>query len=90
MVGQYNPRQALNNGDGFKFYVQFNHLLLRFAQAPCANVTYQSWHGELPVRLFPDASPPKSRRISRFTRDIMKFEHAVILETWLNCPGNIA
>lgn len=85
---KYNPSLVLKNGDGFKFIVQFNHLLLRIAQAPAANVTYQSWQGELPVRLYPTATP---RTPDHFAyEDIMKFEHAVILETWLDCKGNVA
>jgi hypothetical protein len=86
--GKYNPSQVIKQGDGFKFYVQFNHLLLRIAQAPCANVTYQSWNGELPVRLYP--TPAIKIPENYAYEDIMKFEHTVVLETWLGCKGNIA
>ena len=79
--------QVIKNGDGFKFIVQFNHLLLRIAQAPGANVTYRSQHGEIPVRLYPT---PFSRTPDNFAyEDIMKFEHSVVLETSKDCPGNI-
>jgi hypothetical protein len=44
-------------GDNSEFIVQFNHLLLRIAQAPGANVIYQSQHGEIPVRLYPTPHP---------------------------------
>jgi hypothetical protein len=85
--GIYNPSQIVEDGGSFKFYVQFNHLLLRIGQAPNANVTYQSWQGEFPVRLYPKPAP---KTPDKFTyEDIMKFEHAVILETWLGCRGNI-
>jgi len=66
---------------------QFNHLMLGIAQAPHADVTYQSWQGELPVRLYPTPAPKIPGNFAY--DDIMKFEHAVVLETWLNCPGNI-
>jgi len=79
--------QVIKNGDGFKFIVQFNHLLLRIAQAPGANVTYQSQQGEIPLRIYPTPNP---RTPDNFAYDdIMKFERSVILETWKDCPGNI-
>jgi hypothetical protein len=85
--GKYNPSQVFSGGVGFRFTVQFNHLLLRIARAPGTEVTYQSWQGELPVRLFPAAA---ARIPDNFAyEDIMKFEHAVVLETWLNCRGNV-
>ena len=86
--GKYNPSQVLSQGIGFRFTIQFNHLLLRIALAPGANVTYQSWHGELPVRLYPTAAPKIPDHFSY--EDSVKFDHAVVLETWLNCQGNIA
>jgi hypothetical protein len=77
---------VLKNGDGFKFIVQFNHLLLRIAQAPGANVTYQG-RGEIPVRLYPTPTP---RLPDNFTYEsIMDFERSIILETWAGCRGNI-
>ena len=86
-AGKYYPSQVVKNGDGFKFYVQFNHLVLRIGQAPGANVTYQSWNGELPVRLYPTPVPKIPENFNY--EDVMKFEQAVVLETWANCPGNI-
>ncbi|HTV40680.1 MAG TPA: hypothetical protein VMF08_08895 [Candidatus Sulfotelmatobacter sp.] len=78
--------QVLNNGDGFKFNVQFNHLLLRLGQMPNANVTYQSQRGECPVRLY----PTPLRIPDNFDyEDIMQFEHSLVLETWNGCSGNI-
>jgi len=86
--GKYNPSQVLSRGVGFRFTVQFNHLLLRIARAPGANVTYQSWNGELPVRLYPT---PATKISDHFAyKDIMSFEHAVVLETWLGCRGNVS
>ena len=78
----------LRKGDGFKFIVQFNHLLLRIAQAPHANVTYQSWQGEFPIRLYPTPAPVIPPHF--VYDDIMKFEHSVVLETWQGCRGNVA
>lgn len=85
--GKYNPSQVFSRGVGFRFTVQFNHLLLRIARAPGANVTYQSWQGELPVRLYPTPTPRIPDYFSY--EDIMKFEHAVVLETWQNCQGDV-
>jgi len=85
---KYSPSLVLNNGDGFKFVIQFNHLLLRIASAPGANVTYQSLQGELPVRLYPTPAPKIPPNFAY--DDVMTFEHAVVLETWHGCPGNIA
>jgi len=77
----------LAQGLGFRFSVQFNHLLLRVARTPGAKVTYRSWQGELPVRLFPTARPIPHL----FTyENIMHFDKAPVLETWANCPGEIA
>jgi hypothetical protein len=85
--GKYNACQVLTRGFGFRFAVQFNHLLLRIARASGANVTYQSRNGELPVRLYPTANP---RLPGNFTyQDIISFEHSVVLETWKGCPGNV-
>jgi hypothetical protein len=86
--GQPIQSQVLKNGDGFKFIVQFNHLLLRIGQAPNANVTYQSWQGESPVRLYPTPAPKIPDNFAY--EDIMKFEKAVVLETWKGCCGSIA
>src|SRR5665213_2622327 len=41
--GKYEPSQVLAQGLGFRFTVQFNHLLLRIARTPGAKVTYRSW-----------------------------------------------
>jgi hypothetical protein len=79
--------QVIKNGDGFKFIVQFNHLLLRIAQAPGANVMYQSHQGEIPVRLYPTPSPQTPDNFAY--EDIMNFERSVVLETWKGCRGNI-
>lgn len=86
--GNYNPSQVLSGGTGFRFSIQFNHLLLRIARAPGANVTYQSWNGELPVRLYPT---PAIKIPDHFAyKDIMSFEHGVVLETWMGCRGNLS
>lgn len=79
--------QVLNEGDAFKFTVQFNHLLLRIAQAPHANVTYESLAGEIPVRLYP--TPTLQTPANFAYKDIMNFEHSVVLQTWEDCRGNI-
>jgi hypothetical protein len=78
--------QSLARVMGFKFIVQFNHLLLRIGRAPKANVTYRSSQGELPVRIYPTPFPTPDNFAYD---DIMKFEHSVVLETWLDCPGNV-
>jgi hypothetical protein len=78
--------KVLNNGGGFKFTVQFNHLLLRIGQVPNANVTYQSRHGERPIRLYP--TPLLIPNDFEYD-NMMQFEHSVVLETWQGCPGNI-
>jgi hypothetical protein len=85
-AGQPPQHKVLNSGDGFKFIVQFNHLLLRLGQVPNANVTYQSQRGECPVRLYP--TPLRIPNNFEYT-DMMQFERSVILETWQGCPGNI-
>lgn len=77
---------VLNYGDGFKFIVQFNHLLLCLGKVPNANVTYRSQRGELPIRLYPT---PLSIPQDFEYQDIKEFEQAVLLKTWLGCTGNI-
>jgi hypothetical protein len=84
--GQSIQSLPLKNGDGFKFIVQFNHLLLRIAQAPGANVEYYRQHGEIPVRLYPT---PRQTPANFAYENIMDFERSVILETWAGCRGNI-
>ena len=86
-AGKYTPNLPLNNGDGFKFIAQFNHLLLRIGQAPAANVSYESWRGESPIRIYPTPVPTIPDDFAY--QDIMKFEHSVILKTWMDCQGNI-
>lgn len=78
--------QVLQNGDGFKFIIQYNHLLLSIGQAPNANVQYLSYKREMPVRMYPTA-----RQIpDNFAyNDIMYFERSLRLRTWAGCPGNI-
>lgn len=84
--GQPVKNQVLKSGDGFKFVVQFNHLLLSIAQAPSANVSYQG-HGQIPVRLYPTPTP---RLPDNFAyENLMEFQHCVILETWAGCRGNL-
>lgn len=78
--------QVLKNGDGFKFIIQYNHLLLCIGQAPSANITYLSNGGELPVRLY----PTPMRIPDNFAYDdIMHYERSIELKTWADCPGNI-
>ncbi len=85
--GKHYPSQVPPGVDGFRFTVQFNHLLLHLARAPFASVTYESWNGESPVRLYP--KPASTPPTSFAYEDIMKFHHAVVLETWLGCQGNV-
>jgi hypothetical protein len=71
--------KVLTAGDGFRFVVQFNHLLLCIARAPAATVTFQSWAGELPVHIFPTTRPLIE---AAFTYDnLQSFEDGVVLET---------
>jgi hypothetical protein len=84
-AGKYFPNQVLKNGDGFKFYVQFNHLLLRIGQAPQAKIFYACARDEYPVRIYPT---PATKIPDNFAyEDIMKFEQAVILKTCKGCKG---
>jgi len=73
--------QITKNGDGFKFCVQFNHLLLRLGQVPVANVVYDSPRGNRPIRLYPT---PLSFPDDYEYEHIMEFEQAVLLQTWLS------
>jgi len=85
--GQYYPSQ-IYSGFGFRFTVQFNHLLLRIALAPGCDVTYDPHLGGRAVRLY----PAPDREVVQFPvyNDIMHFEHSVILNTGEGCLGNIA
>ena len=83
--GQYQYSQIFS-GFGFSFIVQFNHLLLRIANAPKADVVYDPSFGGRPVRLYPT---PDSRIIIPEYADFMKFQHSVVLRTWFGCKGNI-
>jgi hypothetical protein len=83
--GQYQYSQVFS-GFGFSFIVQFNHLLLRIASAPTADVEYDPSFGGKPVRLYPT---PDSRIVIPEYADFMKFQHSLVLRTWLGCKGNI-
>lgn len=74
---QIIPDAILKNEEGFRFCIQYNHLLLRIAQAPAASFIYQSSEGEYPVRLYPEPSKIPEKITYQ---DVMKFEHSVILE----------
>jgi hypothetical protein len=85
----YNRNQVYSKGLGFRFTIQFNHLLLRIARIPEANVTYDFQHtdGAVPVRLYPEPWPDIPEKYQY--EDLMQFEHAVVLTTSQNCKGNI-
>jgi len=86
-AGRYNPNQIFSQGVGFRFAVQFNHLLLRIARTPSVSVKYLTRQGELPMRLYPTPSPGIPEHFAY--EDIMDFEHAVFLETWLSGQGDV-
>jgi hypothetical protein len=75
----------LKNGDGFHFVVQLNHLLLRIAQAPEADVICKSQRGEIPVRIYPMPCPQTPENFEY--NDMMDFQSSIILETWAGCRG---
>ena len=85
--GAYNRSQVYSKGLGFRFTIQFNHLLLRIARMPEANVTYEFPGGAVPVRLYPNPCPSIPEDYAY--ENIMQFEHAVVLTTSRNCKGNI-
>lgn len=78
----------LKNGDGFHFVVQLNHLLLRIAQAPEADVICKSQRGEIPVRLFPIPCPQTPENFEYI--NMMEFQSSVFLETFEGCRGGRA
>jgi hypothetical protein len=73
-------------GFGFRFLVQFNHLLLRIALAPSAEVCYDQWIGVTPARIYPE--PTKVISIPAYPNHIA-FEDALVLRTWKGCRGNV-
>ena len=78
--GQPSENRVLPNGVGFKFMVQFNHLLLRIGHSPTdLNVTYETWNGELPVRLYP---MPTQIPDNFAYEHVLKFDKSVVLESW--------
>ena len=78
----------LENGYGFHFVFQLNHLLLRIAQAPqVGEFIYGNQSGELPIRLYPT---PAAQTPENFAyEDIVHFHQSIILKTWEGCRGNI-
>jgi hypothetical protein len=85
--GKYYPNQVFSDGLGFRFAVQFNHLLLRIARTPGVDVMYASGQDELPMRLYPTSSPTIPKNFAY--EDIMSFEHAVFLDTGQNYQSNV-
>lgn len=85
--GQYQQSQ-IYSGFGFRFVVQFNHLLLRLALAPGTEVIYDHELGGPPLRIYP--VPGRGQTAVPEYQDIMQFEHSFVLETWEGCRGNIA
>ena len=72
---------------GFRFLVQFNHLLLRIALAPGTEVGVDESIGVRPIRIYPDPDETIST-ISEYP-DSRAFEDALVLRTWKGCNGNV-
>lgn len=87
--GRAIPSLVMENGDGFHFVLQLNHLLLRIAQAPhVGEFIYSNQNGELPVRLYPTPSPQTPDNFAY--EDMMNFQRSIILRTWAGCRGGKA
>jgi hypothetical protein len=85
--GRYTPNQ-IYAGFGLHFVVQFNHLLLRLVVAPGAESIYTTDDGSVPLRIFPD--PMQNWPLSISFPNAIEFEKALMLKTWLDCPGDHA
>lgn len=84
--GHYAGMQSRVSGDSFQFCLQVNHLLLRVAMCPEAEVHYRPTDGSLPVRLFPKPKPiPESFEYPGLNH----FLHSVVLRTWPGCRGEV-
>lgn len=83
---QYHQWQTYN-GFGFRFVIQFNHLLLRMSLAPGAEVIYDPELGGPPLRIYP--VPLCGQTAVPEYQDLMQFEHCVVLKTWDGCRGNV-
>lgn len=86
--GVYRGFQAHEAGACFQFCLQINHLLLRVAMAPQAEICYarpDGQNGLRPFRLFPkpDQEVPEHFEF----QDVNWFLHSVFLKTWLGCSG---
>ena len=85
---KYNPSLVSRRGTDSNSSFNSTTSCCASPKRPGANVTYQSWQGELPVRLYPTPAPKEFP--GNFTYDdIMKFEHAVVLDTVARLPGNL-
>ncbi len=86
--GNVYQQSQIFGGFGFRFVVQFNHLLLRLALAPGSNIDYDPQLGGKPLRIYPVSDHASA--VTPSYQDIMQFEHSVVLKTWADCAGNIA
>ena len=79
---------VLENGHGFHFVFQLNHLLLRIAQAPqVGEFFYGNQSGAIPIRLYPT---PSAQTPENFAfEDVVDFHQSLILKTWEGCRGSI-
>ena len=84
--GIYHRSQTYQ-GFGFRFLVQFNHLLLRIALAPGTEVGVDESIGVRPIRIYPEPDEPIST-VPEYPNS-KAFEDALVLRTWKGCPGNI-
>lgn len=84
---KYVGVQTHNTDACFQFCIQVNHLLLRVAMTPAAQVGYRSLGGLIPFRLFPATAKPLSANCEY--EHVNDFLHSVVLNTWAGCPGEV-
>ena len=77
--GHYHSNQIHRDKTGFRFTVQFNHLLLRIYRIPEATATFWSHRGERPIMLYPNAIRTNPAWFEY--EDIMAYDHNLVLET---------
>jgi hypothetical protein len=84
---KYVGVQTHNTQACFQFCLQVNHLLLRIAMTPAAQVGYRSPGGLIPFRLFPATT--KQLPVNFEYEHVNDFLHSVVLNTWAGCPGEV-
>jgi hypothetical protein len=79
--------QTHNTDVCFQFCIQVNHLLLRVALTPAAEVGYHSPAGLAPFRLFPETAKKMPANLKY--EHLNNFLHSVVLNTWEGCQGEV-